>query len=438
MVAWTRPVTVVLICLLVFATWVEYAAAHRRGGLPLVRPAPSPAAANPAPAPLVEKPSGPLSLQPEMYWQRLLAQEQAGESEQARRTGLALVNLFPQAPQRGAALLKLAALASGRGDTDQALELYGLTVSLVPGTPEAAQAGLQAAVLELSRDLSQGDPLPALQSFLEQVNALPSGYAPDTLQKALNTGWHAVCQQARAADPPPLTLVESILALWDLQPQGVGPPEAAQFLADLLKEYGLLQEAQTLLTQKGKKTEADRRSGLQVPGLELAYLSQGWPGLADFSNLLPAGEEQQKFLLRSWLTRWQAGVKSSVLPFEGLPAWLTPPLSTACWEEPLPPEGAAPWARRLQAGLTLAFWAEAQYSPAAQLFPSLREQSLRAASNPFYQDRLGLIHLKNGETDAAQQTFQDLAQHNDPFWQRLARVRLTDLELTRLQAEASP
>jgi hypothetical protein len=355
------------------------------------------------------------------------------------------VNLFPQAPQRGAALLKLAALALGRGDRDQALELYSLTISLVPGTPEAAQAGLQAAVLELSRDVSQGDSLPALQRFLEHVSALPPGYAPETLDKALKTGWHAVCQQARAADPPPLTLVEAILTLWDLQPQGMGPPEAAQFLADLLKEYGLFEEAQTLLTQKIKKTESDRHSGLQVPGLELAYLSRGWPGLADFSNLLPAGEEQQKILLRSWLTRWRAGVKSSALPFEALPTWLTPPLSTACWEQPLQtlehslaPEGDTPWARRLQAGLTLTFWAEAQLSPTGQLFPFLAEQSLRAASSPFYQDRLGLTHLKNGETDAAQQTFQDLAQHNDPFWQRLARVRLTDLELTRLQAEASP
>jgi len=49
-----------------------------------------------------------------------------------------------------------------------------------------------------------------------------------------------------------------------------------------------------------------------------------------------------------------------------------------------------------------------------------------------------LSHLKSGKTDAAQKTFQELAQHNDLFWRRLAQVRLTDLELSRLQAEPSP
>ncbi len=57
---------------------------------------------------------------------------------------------------------------------------------------------------------------------------------------------------------------------------------------------------------------------------------------------------------------------------------------------------------------------------------------------PFYQDRLGLSHLNDGQPDAAQATFQELAQHHDPFWQRLAQIRLADLELSRLQAEPSP
>lgn len=443
MLARCRHVPVVLICLMFFMSWAENATAHRRGGLPLVRPVPSPAASNPSPP--VEKTSAPLSLQPDVYWQRLLTQKQAGEFEEARKTGLALVNLFPQAPQRGAALLKVAELAAARGESAQALELYGLTVCLVPGTPEAAQACLQAAVLELTRDLSRGEPLPAMRHFLERVTALPSGYAPETLQEALKTGWQAVCQQARAADPPPLTLVEEILTLWDLQPQGVAPPEAARLLADLLQEYGLLAEAQTLLAQQGKKTEADRRSRLQVPGLELVRMSQGWPGIAKFLPQFRAGEEHQKFLLRSWLTRWRAGVKSSALPFEALSAWFMPSFSTVCQKEQLMAlepslyQGCAPpWDQRLQAGLALTFWAEAQFSPAAQVYQPLGDQSLRVTSDPFYQDRLGLAHLKNGENDAAQQNFQNLAQHDDPFWRRLGRVRLTDLELSRLQTEASP
>jgi tetratricopeptide (TPR) repeat protein len=438
----SRFVSVVLIFLLVFLGWAGNSTAHRRGGLPLVRPAPEPA--GPGPASPSENTSGPLSLTPEVFWQKLLAQEQAGEIGKARQTGLALVNLFPQAPRLGAALLKAAELAAGQGHTAQALELYSLAACLVPGTPEAAQADLQAAVLELSRDLSRGDPLPTLRHFLERVTALPSGYAPETLQEALNTGWQAVCQQARGADPPPLNLVENILTLWDLQPQGLGPPEAARLLADLLQEYGLLEEAQRL-TQAVRKTDADRHSRLQAPGLKLACLSRGWPGIADFLDLLPPGEKHQKFLLRAWLARWRAGVGSAGLPFEALPAVLLPSSYSAGWQvqvsalEPnLQPEHAAPWAERLQAGLALTFWAEAQFSPAAQIYKPMSDQSLRAASGPFYQDRLGLRHLKNGEIDAAQQTFQNLAQHNDPFWRRLARVRLTDLELSRLQAEPSP
>lgn len=434
---------VVLICLLVFMGWVQKATAHRRGGLPLVRPVPGPA--TPIPTPPGKKNSGPRSLQPEVYWQNLLAQEQAGEFEAARQTGLALVNLFPQAPQRGAVLLKVAELAASQGDTAQALELYGLAVCLVPGTPEAVQARLQAAVLQLSRDVSRGDPLPALRHFLEHLTSLPSGPAPETLQKALKTAWLAVCRQARAADPPPLTLVEEILTLWDLQPPGVGPPEAAHLLADLLREHGLLEEAQTLLGQQIKTNEADRRSRLQVPALELACLSQGWPKIAKIVHQLTPEKEQQKFLLRSWLARWRAGVGSAAFPFEALPAWFIPFKSIACWEKQLPApeagfiqEAAAPWAERLQTGLALTFWAEARFSLATQLYQSLADHSLQAASTPFYQDRLGLRHLQHGETDAAQQTFQDLAQHNDPFWRRLARVRLTDLELSRLQAEPSP
>ena len=441
----SRFVPVVLICLLIFMGWVGNATAHRRGGLPLVRPVPNPAASNPTPT--TGKTTGSSSLQSDEYWQRLLAQEQAGELGQARQTGLALVNLFPQASRRGAALLKVADLAASQGDTAQALELYSLAVSLFPGTPEAVQAGLQAAVLTLSRDLSQGAPLPALRRFLTQVTALPSGYAPESLQETLKTGWQAVCQQARGVDPPPLALVEEILALWDLQPPGVGPPEAARLLGELLQEHGIFEEAQTLLTQGSQKTGVDRHSRLQVPGLELACLSRGWPGIAGDLSRYSAEEEQQKLLLRSWLARWRAGEASAVLPCEVLPAWFMP-LSLAdiayqkeqlpALEANLEPEGAGSWPQRLQTGLTLTFWAEAQFSPAAQIYQPMADQSLRAATSPFYQDRLGLSHLKNGETDAAQQTFQDLAQHNDPFWRRLARIRLTDLELSRLQAEPSP
>jgi len=437
---WLTPV--VLICLLVFMVWVEKAPAHRREGLPLVRGVPPPASANPTPQ--VEKSSGPSSLEPDSYWQRLLAQEKAGELEEARDTGMALVNLFPQASQRGAALLKLAELARGKGETAQALELYGLVECLVPGTPEAAQACLAARALELSQAVSQGDPLQALRCFLEKVATLPPGYAPGTLQEALKSGWQAVCQKIRADAPPPLSLVEEILALWDLQPPGVGPPEAACLLADLLKEYGLLEEAQTLLTQEGKKIREDRRSKLQKQGLEVSWLSQSWPGIAPFLQQVTQGDEQQKFLLRSWLARWQAGIKSSAMLDEIRLAWFLPQKAKVWWEGQLPAlehslnNPVTPLADRFQAELAQRYWAQSHFSSTAQMHQLMANNSLRADLSPFYRDRLGLSHLESGETDAAQKTFQDLAQHNDPFWQRLGQVRLADLELSRLQAEPSP
>lgn len=438
---WLTPVF--LICFLVFMVWVDKAPAHRREGLPLVRGVPPPASTNSTPQ--VEKALGPLSLEPDSYWQKLLAQEKAGELEEAWKTGMSLVNLFPQASQRGAALLKLAELAQGKGETAQALELYGLVGCLVPGTPEAAQACLAARALELSQAVNQGDPLQALRCFLEKVATLPPGYTPETLQEALKSGWQAVCQKVRADAPPPLSLVEEILALWDLQPQGVGPPEAASLLADLLKEYGLLEEARTLLTQEGKKIREDRRSKLQEQSQELSWLSQSWPGIATFLEQVTQGDEQQKFLLRSWLARWQAGIKSSAGLDEALLAWFMPQKANVWGEGQLPAleqsltyPMAPPLANRFQAELAQRYWAQSHFSPTAKIHQLMANNSLRADLSPFYQDRLGLSHLKGGETDAAQKTFQDLAQHNDPFWRRLAQVRLADLELSRLQAEPSP
>jgi tetratricopeptide (TPR) repeat protein len=434
----------ILMCLVVFTGWVGNAAAHRRAGLPLIRPASLPASQPPA-AP-EEKTSGPLSLKPDSYWQRLIAQEQAGELGEAWKTGLALVNLFPQAPQRGAALLKLAALAQGQGKTEQALELYGLTASLNPGTPEAAQACLAASVLELSQDLSHNDPLQALRHFLEKVTVLPSGYAPESLQEALKTGWQAVSHKVQASSPPSLTLVEEILALWDLQPQGFGPPEAASFLANLLKENGLLEEAQFLLAKAGHKSKGNRQGMLKGSCLELAWLFRSWPRVADTLKQVSGGEEGKKFLLRAWLARRQAGVDSSTTPGNDLLDWFLPQKANAAWLD-LPVTSLEqalqhPWsplsADQLQAELAQRYWVESQLSQAAQMHQLMVNKPLGQNLSPFYQDRLGLSRLKEGQPDAAQATFQQLAQHNDSFWRRLAQVRLADLELSRVQAEPSP
>jgi hypothetical protein len=281
---------------------------------------------------------------------------------------------------------------------------------------------------------------------LEKVATLPPGYAPETLHEALKSGWQAVCQKVRTDAPPPFSLVEEILALWDLQPQGGGPPEAACLLADLLKEYGLLEEAQSLMTTEGKKIRAERRSQLQNQSqVELSWLSQSCPGIATFLEQVTQGNEQQKLLLRSWLACWQAGIVPSDVLDEALLAWFIPQKANVWWEgqlqaleQSLTYPVAPPLADRLPASLAQRYWAQSRFSLTAQMHQLTANKSLREDLGPFNQDRLGLSHLKSGETDAAQNTFQDLAQHNDPFWRRLAQVRLADLELSRLQAEPSP
>jgi tetratricopeptide (TPR) repeat protein len=198
----------------------------------LVHPA-VPQAAQPQAPP--EGTSGPLSLKPDSYWQRLLAQEQAGDFTEAKKTGLALANIFPQSPQRGTALLKAGELAQKQGRTGEALEFFGLVSSLNPGTPEASQACLAMSALALARDLHQGNPIQSLRQFMGRTSHLSPGYSSESFQAALKTGWQAVACQVRGTSPLPLSLVEEGLALWDLQPKGLGPPKAARLLADLLQ-----------------------------------------------------------------------------------------------------------------------------------------------------------------------------------------------------------
>jgi tetratricopeptide (TPR) repeat protein len=199
-----------ILTLVIVMGWATNAAAHRRGGLPLLHPVPPPAAQTQTPE---QGTPGPLSLKPEAYWQRLKAQEQGGDVQEAMKTGLALANIFPRSPQRGAALLKLGELAQGQGKTEDALEFFGLVISLTPGSPEASQACLAANALELARDLRQGNPVQSLRHFLGKTSRLSPGYSPELFQEALKTGWQAVAHKVRTTSPLPLSLVEEILAL---------------------------------------------------------------------------------------------------------------------------------------------------------------------------------------------------------------------------------
>jgi tetratricopeptide (TPR) repeat protein len=439
-----RLAQVSLVCLVIVMGWALNAAAHRRGGLALVRPSPPPVTQVVPPEEV--KTSGPMSLTPDAYWKRLIAQEQAGELGEAWKTGLALVNLFPQATQRGPALLKLADLAKRQGKTEEALELYGLAASLTSGTPEAAQASLGASALEFSRDLHHGDPVQTLRRFVEKVSALPSGCSSEILPKALTTGWQAVARKVRATTPLPLPVVEEILALWDLQPQGVRPPEAARLVADILKENGLWEEAQTLLAQGDDCTGDHSRKLLQGRCQGLSWPFKAGPGVSHPLNPVPGGEEMQKSLLSAWPARRRAAAESSIPSSEGFIDWLLPQRANAAWLEGKVPGRAqdllhpwpAPLAELLPSEMARCSLADGHFLKPVQINHLMADKPTGKDLGPFDQDRLGVRYLHDGHSDSAQATFQELSQQKDPFWRRLAQVRLADLELSRLKAESFP
>lgn len=434
----------ILTFLMVALGWAGNADAHRRGYQPLGPPALPPATHSPDTA--SGETSGPLSLDPDSYWKRLLTQEQAGDFEQAWKTGMALTNLFPQSPQRGAALLKLAEMARAQGNMAEALELFALVVSLSPGSQEASQARLAAAALEFGRDLSQGDPVQTLRRFLEKVSGLPPGYSHVLFQETLRTGWQEVTHKVRATSPLPLSLVEDLLVLWDMQPQGVGPPEAARLLAELLKKKGLWGEAQSLLA----KMADNKRSGQHNLGnsysLEPSWLSSGCKDFLDILSPFPESDQSQKCFLRAWLPRWQGLLEPLAPPGVSFLSWLLPQKAYAGWLQgkipPLEPGLLSSWTAPLAClpGTELAkyYMAQGNFSRSPQMPQPLEDSPMRGDLAPFYQDRQGLSRWEEGRLEDAQATFQELAQNNDPFWQHLARVRLADMELSRLQAELVP
>jgi hypothetical protein len=98
----------------------------------------------------------------------------------------------------------------------------------------------------------------------------------------------------------------------------------------------------------------------------------------------------------------------------------------------------APLAERLQGELAQHYWSRGDFPQAARVYQVMVEKSAIPGITPFYRDRLGLSRWREGQTDAAQAAFQVLEQEGDPFWQHLARVRLADLEVARLQTASSP
>jgi tetratricopeptide (TPR) repeat protein len=385
-------------------------------------------------------------LKPDSYWQRLTAQEQAGKFVEGIKTGLALANIFPQSPQSEAALLKAGELAQKLGRTEDALELFGLTISLNPRTPEASQACLAASALMLTRDLRLGNPIQSLRLFLGRTSHLPPGYSPESFREALKSGWQAVACQVQGTSPLPLSLVEDILALWDLQPKGLGPPEAARLIADLLQKKGLVEEAQNLLAGGADKNKNNQQNTLKSYSWKQSELSDGWAGLAGAVNQVSLWEMEPQFLASVGQLRWWARIEFAGTSGEDILSWFLPRPANAAWVEGRIPDLGKnlvpPWSPLLpdrpRYELAGCGFLESSFSQAAQIPQPLAEPPEGQTQGPFYQYCLGVNCLQDGHPEEAQANFQRLALNHDPFWQSLARVRLADLELSRLQDEPAP
>uniref|UniRef100_A0A7C5ELF1 Tetratricopeptide repeat protein n=1 Tax=Desulfobacca acetoxidans TaxID=60893 RepID=A0A7C5ELF1_9BACT len=446
---WGPWACLTLLALVLTLMWPGEGQAHRRGGLALSRPGPAPM---PAASSLgVETLSSPLALTPEAYLQRLTALEKAGRLPEAWEVGLGLLNLFPQASQRQVALRLLADIARKRGEPETALEIWSLAAIWPAVTREASRPQVEKLCLELDLGIKTGEPLLAMRRFLENLKAGAQEVMSDRVRHSLKTGWEAVGRQVRATSPPPLELVEEVLRIWEMQPQGYVLPEAALLLADILKEHQLLEAARAILSKVEQTSPQVQESRLRVYSLELAWLSRGWVGLADTLRFGVKGDEDRKALVASWLasrlhqSQASAGAESAS-PGEALLAWFLPQPARAAWlagqssaltlalQHPWPFPVTGPF----YAELARRFWAEGDFPGAAKVYQTLAKEAASEELALFYQDRLGLSQWKGGQPEAAHTTFSGLAQQNDPFWQCLGQVRLADLELARWQSEVSP
>jgi tetratricopeptide (TPR) repeat protein len=450
MAAWLKGMGMLVICLGVLGGWCRDLAAHRRAAGPLPR-----VVANyPAPGP---DPKEQLSLPPALtaaaYWQRVEALAAADRPAALQETVLALLNLFPRSPEAGAALLKLAHQAKLRGETAKSLELLGLAARVGQGPLAAGQARLAAASLELSEDLAREAPARAFRSFLEKLDALASCCPATEWEVTLAEGWQLLARQVEALDPCPLPLLEELLALWEQHPQGIHPAEGALLLADLLKKQGLVEEARVFLDQAAQASQASRSPRLATRALELIWLSRGWFGVKEFLQRHPQERGELSALLCSWLTLPSSREPGACPPpardgnpAEALWAWLLPreahagppERALAVLERALKHSWPAFIQERLHHELAGAYLLQGNFSQAATIYQDMASKAVIPGTSPFYRDRLGMSRWREGCLDAAHASFRLLERENDPLWQQVGKVRLTDLELARLQAATFP
>lgn len=361
------------------------------------------------------------------------------------------INVYPQEEQRSVALLELAGWAETQGWVDLALKVYTLAATLYPHTPYGQRAALKRLTLAFYLELGSADPFSAFRSFLEKLSRFSSSFAAEDLREPLAAGWRAVEQAIGSQIPGSSQTLEKALALWELHPPGLRPPEGALVVGRLLKAHGLLEEAGVLLSQAHGQGSGPVKSHALLELLQLAWEAGGPPGF--FQALRCRSQDSQELVqaIKTWPLR--LGPRGSDRP--GLPDDLWDDLKEVLvkhapsslladtpvgagisfWEgllsQPLPD-----WLKdRLAQSVAKAFSQTQAFMEAEKLYREMLSRAADRESSLFLWDRLGLVHLHAHQAETAQEIFQRLAKEPDGLWPLVARTRQLDLELGRIMAE---
>lgn len=393
---------------------------------------------------------------PKILLTRAREQETGGDITGCLLSLAKFINVYPQNPERAAALQKMAQLAQAQGQQDKALQIYALAASLYPGSQVANEARWQVQNLEFLQNLRERDPLVSFKDYLLKVKSLPPGVTSEKLREPMRQGWLAVERVLRRTSPCPVHLVEEALALWELHPKGTHLPEAALVLGELLQENGLYGEARSCLQWARDQGSPEARSRALVGLLEASWASRDLPDFAgawmqwrrNRGEITPALKSRlDKLPLPEALFVEAPGSGQEQKPEEDavsalLDWWSGKSLDPSrqadllqCLEHflrrPLPPAVK----ERLLLQLAQLQWSQGHYPQAARIYQQLLTANAKGENSAFYQDRLALSQLQGRRPETALEIYRGLSQEGDNFWQLVSRTRLADVELGRLQME---
>jgi len=408
------------------------------------------------PVTAISQPQTRPAAEPESLLSRAREEEKRGDINSCLQTLSKFINLYPQHPERSAALFRMARLAQENRQPDRALHTYALVASLYPDNQLAAAARWQTNTLGFCADLRQSDPLATFKNYLLKNAAMPGGVASEMLREPLLRGWQEVARTVRQKSPCPLHLVEEVLTLWELHPEGTQPPEAALLIGELLLENGLYGEARGYLQQARDQGSPAVCTQAMVGMLEGSWATRDLYDFAATWRLWRQKRMEITPVLQSRLEKLPLpkeffagdsgpgeGKKPDEEPVAVLLDWwsgksldgsrLTPLIQ--CLEHFLSSSLPGAVKERLKQQMAQLQWSQGQYPQAAKIYQELLAAYAKSENSNFYQDRLALSQLKGRHPQGAAEIFQGMGQEKDSIWQLLSRTRLADMELARMQTE---